>query len=63
MYDSSTTSTAEIAHVSLGSNATENIAKGHIVLEEGDALLITVNNTAITGIVSIMEVNRSSLTS
>ena len=62
VYDSSTTSTAEIAHVSLGSNATENIAKGPIVLEEGDALLITVNNTAITGIVSIMEVNRGSLT-
>ena len=31
-------------------------------LEEGDALLISVNNTAITGIVSIMEVNRGSLT-
>ena len=62
VYDSSTTSTAEIGHVSLGSNATENLCKGPIVLEEGDALLITVNNTAITGIVSIMEVNRGSLT-
>lgn len=62
VYDSSTTSTAEISHVSLGSNATENLSKGPVVLEEGDALLIKVNNTAITGIVSIMEVNRGSLT-
>jgi len=63
VYDSSTTSTAEISHVSLGSNATENLAKGPIVLEEGDALLISVNNTAITGIISILEVNRSTLVS
>jgi hypothetical protein len=57
------TTTLEISHVSLSSDATENAAKGPIILEEGDALIISCNNTSITGIVSILEVNRGSLTS
>ena len=63
IYDSSATTTTEIAHVSLGSNSTENIAKGPIILEEGDALLISAASTVVRGIVSILEVNRGSLTS
>jgi hypothetical protein len=62
VYDSSLTSTTKINHVSLAANTTENTAKGPIILEEGDALIISCSNTAITGIVSIMEVNRGSLT-
>ena len=63
IYDSSATTTTEIAHISLGSNSTENVAKGPIILEEGDALLISAGSTVVTGIVSILEVNRGSLTS
>jgi hypothetical protein len=62
IYDSSATTTTEIAHISLGSNSTENVAKGPIILEEGDALLISAASTVVTGIVSILEVNRGSLT-
>ena len=58
VYDASTTTTSEIAHVSMGSNSTENFAKGPIVLEEGDALLIGAASTVVTGIVSILEINR-----
>ena len=63
IYDSSATTTTEIAHISLGSNSTENVAKGPIILEEGDALLISAGSTVVKGIVSILEVNRGSLTS
>ena len=62
VYDSSATTTTEIAHITLGSNDTENVAKGPIILEEGDALLISAASTVVTGIVSILEVNRGSLT-
>jgi hypothetical protein len=62
IYDSSTTTTSEIAHITLGSNSTENAAKGPIILEEGDALLLSCTNTVVSGIVSILEVNRGSLT-
>jgi hypothetical protein len=62
IYDYSATTTTEIAHISLGSNSTENVAKGPIILEEGDALLISAASTVVTGIVSILEVNRGSLT-
>ena len=62
IYDSSATTTTEIAHISLSSNTTENVAKGPIILEEGDALLISAASTAVTGVVSILEVNRGSLT-
>lgn len=62
IYDFSTTTTTEISHVSLTSGDTENAAKGPIILEEGDALIISCNSTVITGIVSILEVNRGSLT-
>ena len=62
VYDSSETTTVEIANVSVGSNATENVAKGPIILEEGDALIIACSNTVVSGIVSILEVNRGSLT-
>jgi hypothetical protein len=62
IYDSSATTTTEIAHISLGSNSTENVAKGPIILEEGDALLNSAASTVVRGIVSILEVNRGSLT-
>ena len=62
VYDSSLTSTTKINHVSLAANTTENTAKGPIILEEGDALLISAGSTVVTGIVSILEVNRGSLT-
>ena len=46
----------EIAHISLASKTVENLAKGTIVLEEGDTLKLkaqTAND--IAGIISILE--------
>ena len=62
VYDSSATTTTEIAHISLGSNSIENGATGPIILEENDALIIACSNTVVSGIISILEVNRGSLT-
>jgi hypothetical protein len=38
------------------------MCKGPVILQEGDAILISAASTVVTGIVSIMEVNRGSLT-
>lgn len=61
VYSNSNTATVEISHGSMSSNETINMAKGPVVLQENDALLIKCDTTAITGIVSIMEVNRGTL--
>ena len=47
----------EVAHISLGSKTVENLVKGTMVLESGDALKLeaaSANN--ITGIVSYLEI-------
>ena len=56
--DSSASTTVEIGHDTIASKETVNLAKGPIVLEEGDAISITANATPITGIVSVLEINR-----
>jgi hypothetical protein len=35
-----------------------NLAYGPIVLQEGDALLLSAASTVVAGLVSIMEINR-----
>jgi len=54
--DSNSDAEHEIAHISLASKTVENLAKGTIVLEEGDTLKLkaqTAND--IAGIISILE--------
>ena len=62
LYKSANTTTVEFSHASLGANDTVNMCKGPVILQEGDAILISTASTVVTGIVSIMEVNRGSLT-
>ena len=46
----------EIAHISLASKTTENLAKGTIVLESGDTLKLKAQTADdIAGIISILE--------
>lgn len=58
LYDVSETTTVEIGHDTLSSKETVNLAKGPIVLEEGDVILTTVGNSSIQGVISILEINR-----
>jgi hypothetical protein len=47
----------EISHTSLSSKTTENLAKGTIVLESGDALKLKAQTADdIAGIVSVLEI-------
>jgi hypothetical protein len=62
IYKSANSTTLEFSHASLGANDTVNMCKGPIILQEGDAILISTDSTVVTGIVSILEVNRGSLT-
>jgi hypothetical protein len=58
--DSSSTSTVQIAYASISGPTICNIAKGPIILEENDSLNIECNTTtAISGTISILEINRS----
>lgn len=57
--DTSATTDYQIAYASISGPTICNLAKGPIVLEEGDILKIASSSTAgISGIVSILEMNR-----
>jgi len=58
LYDSSETTTVEIGHDTVASKETVNLAKGPIVLEEGDAISIEAASTVVAGVISILEINR-----
>jgi len=59
IYDSSTSSTNTIAFASISGPTICNLAKGPIILEESDALLIdTTVTSGVNGVISILEVNR-----
>lgn len=59
IYDSSTSSTNTIAFASISGPAICNLAKGPIILEENDALLIdTTVSSSVYGTISLLEVNR-----
>lgn len=59
IYDSSTSSTNTIAFASISGPTICNLAKGPIILEENDALLIdTTVTSSVYGTISILEVNR-----
>jgi len=59
VYDSSTSSTNTIAFASISGPTICNLAKGPIILQENDALLIdTTSTTNLSGVISILEVNR-----
>jgi len=57
--DASTSTTYQIAYASISGPTICNIAKGPIILEESDSLLLeTTDTTAITAVVSILEISR-----
>jgi hypothetical protein len=59
IYDNSTSSTNLIAHASISGPAICNVAKGPIILEENDAIVIDTSSTSnITAVLSILEINR-----
>jgi len=60
-YTNSTT--IQIGIDAIAAKTTINLALGPIILQEGDALLLSSQSTSdVTAIVSILEVNRGSLT-
>ena len=59
VVDSSASTSYIVAHASITGPTICNVAKGPIVLEENDSLLLdTSDTTGITGAISILEVNR-----
>ena len=62
VYSYTNSTTIQISTTTLGAGDTCNLCKGPIILQERDALLISAASTVVHGIVSIMEVNRGSLT-
>jgi hypothetical protein len=63
VYDSSAATTYIIAYAAITGPTTCNLANGPIILQEGDALLLDSSvTTSVSGTISIMEVNRGSLT-
>ena len=63
VYDSSATTTYIVAYAAITGPMTCNLANGPIILQENDALLLDSNvTTSVSGTISIMEVNRGSLT-
>ena len=63
LYKDANSTTLEFSHANMSANETLNFCKGPVILQERDAILIAAASTVVTGIISIMEVNRSSLTS
>ena len=59
VYSKSNSTTIQISTTTLSANDTCNLCKGPIILQEQDALLISVASTAVTGVVSLMEINRN----
>jgi len=63
VYDSSATTTYIVAYADITGPMTCNLANGPIILQENDALLLDSSvTTSVSGTISIMEVNRGSLT-
>ena len=62
IYKSANSTTLEFSHANMSANDTLNFCKGPVILQEGDALLISAASTVVTGVISIMEVNRGTLT-
>lgn len=63
VYDSSATTTYIVAYAAITGPMTCNLANGPIILQENDALLLDSSvTTSVSGTISIMEVNRGSLT-
>ena len=60
VFDNSNSNTATlVAYASISGPTICNIAKGPIVLEESDTLVLSsTSNTSVSGTVSILEVNR-----
>ena len=58
LYSHSNSTTILISSTTLGSGDTCNLCKGPIILQEQDALLISAASSVVTGVVSIMEINR-----
>ena len=57
--DASTSTTYQIAYASISGPTICNIAKGPVILEESDSLILETNDTtAITAVVSILEISR-----
>ena len=63
LYKDANSTTLEFSHANMSANETLNFCKGPVILQERDAILIAAASTVVTGVISIMEVNRSSLTS
>jgi hypothetical protein len=63
LYSFSNSTTIQISTTTLGANDTCNLCKGPIILQEKDALLISAASTVVTGLVSLLEVNRGTLAS
>jgi len=60
IYDNSAATEYEIAHDSISANETLNMAKGPVILEENDVLRIEADAAnVVSGMVSILEINRS----
>ena len=63
VYSYSNSTTIKVGINDINAKTSFNLASGPIILQERDALLLSSNNvTDVTAIVSIMEVNRGSLT-
>ena len=57
--DSSASTTYQVAYASITGPTICNVAKGPIILEEGDSILMETNDTtAVTAIISILEISR-----
>jgi hypothetical protein len=58
--DSSASTTYQVAYASISGPTTCNMAKGPLILEEGDSLLLQTTDTAgITAAISILEFDRT----
>jgi len=58
--DSSASTTYQVAYASITGATTCNMAKGPLILEEGDSLLLQTTDTAgITAAISILEFDRT----
>jgi hypothetical protein len=63
VYDSSAATTYIVSYAAITGPTTCNLANGPIILQEVDALLLDSSvTTSVSGTISIMEVNRGSLT-
>ena len=60
IYDNSASTTYLVAYANISGPTICNVAKGPIILEENDSLLLdTTDTTGISATISILEVNRS----